>query len=316
MPARRRIVPPTSTATPSTSGSDAPGSDLTADVQAPRFVCGTCGNPLDRYAELASGIVSYQHPIWKDADHPPVPVTADTVETAYVCDFCTDPKILFVYATTQRVLVQVDTAHGRVIRDYGTRWSACVECAALVEARNLAGLLDRILTHGMTFAAEVVAHLAAMLRQVLATLRPGRALTADGQWDAVPLPATTLPKVRDRLAELTAGDVGLPFGLDHNAARALLAASLAIARLYWIDEEFTVLTRNAAQVLPRLGFARVICRPRTASSHGRKRSTSAAAAWPRHGAATARRCSSSVTAASATGSHPQPCNSCAVRWAG
>ncbi|WP_285689970.1 hypothetical protein [Actinoplanes sp. NBRC 103695] len=198
--------------------------------------------------------MSYQHPIWKDADHPPVPVAADTVEATYVCDFCTDPKILFVYATTQRILIQVDTAHGAVVRDYGRRWSACVGCAALVEARNLAGLLDRILTHGMAFAAEVVAHLADMLRQVLTRLRPGRALTADGQWDALPLPATTLPKVRDRLAALIAGEIRLPFGLSHDPVRTSLAAGLAYSRLYWIDNQFTVLTRNAARVLPRMGF--------------------------------------------------------------
>ena len=258
MPAQRHPIPTTSTAVPALSSltsPDAPGPGLTADTAAPRFVCGTCGSPLDRYAELPSGVVSYEHPIWKDADHPPVPVAADAVEATYVCDFCTDPKILFVYATSQQVLVHVDTPRGSIVRDYGTRWSACVACAALVEARNVAGLLDRILTHGMAFATEVTAHLSAMLRQVLTTLRPGRALTADGQWDGLPLPATTLPKVRDRLAGLIDGEIRLPFGLGHNAIRTPLAASLAIARLYWIDEEFTTLTRNAAQALPRLGFA-------------------------------------------------------------
>lgn len=253
MPVQRHRVPLTSTATPSLSGIDAHSADVTVDGRAPQFTCGTCGSPLDRYAEWPSGVVSYQHPIWKGADHPPVPVAADAVETTYACDFCTDPQVLFVYETTQRVAVQVDTPRGRIVRDYGTRWSACVECAALIEARNLAGLLARNLADGMAFD-EVVAHLSAMLRQVLALLRPGRTLTADGQWAALPLPATTLPKVRDRLARLIAGDIGLPFGLGHDAVSTPLAASLAISRLYWIDDEFTVLTRNAAQVLPRMGF--------------------------------------------------------------
>ncbi|WP_212993479.1 hypothetical protein [Actinoplanes auranticolor] len=197
--------------------------------------------------------MSYEHPIWKNTDHRPVPVAADAVEATYVCDFCTDPKILFVYATAQPVLVQVDTPGSFVVRDYGTRWSACVECAALVEARNLAGLLKRVRSPVMAF--EVVAHLSAMLRQVLSTLRPGRALSVDGRWEPHPVPATTLPRIRDRLAALIAGDVALPFALGHQAVRTPLAASLAIARLYWVDDEFTILTRNAAQVLPRLGFS-------------------------------------------------------------
>jgi hypothetical protein len=257
MPPRQRITPATSTTTwtPSNlAGPDTPGHRVDADTQTPRFVCNTCGSPLDRYAELPSGVVSYEHPIWKDADHPPVPVAADTVEATYVCDFCIDPKIVFVYETAQRVGVPVDTPRGTVMRDYGTRWSACVECATLVESRDLYGLLDRILTHGMAFAAEVAAHLSAMLRQVLNALRPGRALTADGRWEPQAVSATMLPKIRDRLAALIAGDVTLPFGLSQPAVRRPLAASLAIARLYWIDEEFTVLTRNAAQVLPRMTF--------------------------------------------------------------
>jgi hypothetical protein len=257
MPPHRHLTPSASTATrtPSNpSGPDSAGLRPTTDTQALRFVCGTCGSPLDRYAELPSGVMSYEHPIWKAADHPPVPVAADAVEATYVCDFCTDPKIVFVYETAQRVDVQVETPDGSVVRDYGTRWAACVQCAALVETRNLAGLLDRVLTDGRAFAAEVVAHLSAMLRQVLATLRPGRALSVDGRWQAIPLPATTLPKVRDRLAGLIAGDIALPFGLSRDTVRTPLAASLAVARLYWIDDEFTILTRNAAQVLPRMGF--------------------------------------------------------------
>ena len=140
-----------------------------------------------------------------------------------------------------------------MVRDYGTRWSACVECAAPIEARNLTGLLEPVLSHGMDFAAEVVTHLSAMLRQVLATLRPGRALSVDGRWGPHPMPATTLPKVRDRLATLIAGDVVSPFGLSHDAVRTPLAASPAIVRLYWVDDEFTVLMRNAAQIPPAAG---------------------------------------------------------------
>ncbi|MEU4243958.1 hypothetical protein [Actinoplanes sp. NPDC026619] len=192
--------------------------------------------------------------MWKDADHPPVPVAADALDATYVCDFCTDAKILYIYTTAQRVLVQVDTGHGTVVRDYGTRWAACAECATLVESRDLHGLLDRILTHGMAFAAEVTAHLSTMLQQVLATLRPGRALTVDGRWEPSPVPATMLPKIRDRLATLIAGDIALPFGLSQRTVRGPLAANLATARLYWVDEEFTQLTRNAAQALPRMGF--------------------------------------------------------------
>ncbi|MEU7906397.1 hypothetical protein [Actinoplanes sp. NPDC049118] len=229
--------------------------NTTGDASARRFACRTCASPLNRHAEWPSGIVSFEHPIWQRADHPPVPVPADAVEATYVCDFCSDAKILFVYATAHRVQLHVDTGQGTYVRDYGTRWSACFECAEYVESRNLHGLLDRILTHGMAFAPEAHEHLSVVLEQVLATLDPGRELAVSGRWEPHPLPAPTLPKVRDRLAALIAGGDALPFGLGQPATRTALANSLTTTRLYWVDDEFTDLTRNAAQVMPRMAFA-------------------------------------------------------------
>lgn len=83
MPPQRHITPSASTATrtpPSHSRPDGAGHRLTVNAQAPRFACGTCGSPLDRCAEWPSGAVSFEHPMWKDADHPAVPVAADSVE--------------------------------------------------------------------------------------------------------------------------------------------------------------------------------------------------------------------------------------------
>ncbi|MBM2623412.1 hypothetical protein JIG36_48750 [Actinoplanes sp. LDG1-06] len=219
------------------------------------FACGNCGSPLDVHVELPAGVISFEHPAWKSTDHPPEPVPADSVEATYVCDFCTDPRILFVYHTERAVFAKVETVNGTVVRNYGTRWSACIECAVLVEPRDLQGLVDRITAHKRALSTEVIAHLAVMLDQVLASLVPGRALAVGGQWAIDPLPARTLPKIRDRLASLIGGETALPFGLSHPNVRRPLAASLAGTRLFWIDNDFTELTRNAAEVMPRMRYA-------------------------------------------------------------
>jgi hypothetical protein len=227
----------------------------TAAEPVPHFACGTCGSPLDRYAEFPSGIVSFEHPIGKGADHPPVPVDADTIDTAYVCDFCSDPRILFAFTTSRPIQLVVDTGDGTLVRDYGTQWSACFECAELVESQALPELLTRIMTQGEGLPSEVAPGMRGLLREVLATLLPGRSIAAIGRWEPHPLPATNLPKVRDRLADLIGGNDELPFGIGQPAIREPLAASLATTRLYWIDDDFTELTRQAARTMPRIAFS-------------------------------------------------------------
>jgi hypothetical protein len=89
-----------------------------------------------------------------------------------------------------------------------------------------------------------------MQQAVLQSLLPGVTVAAIGRWPASPVPATILPKVRDRLATLLAGPIGLPLGLDDPRVRSAVTQNVAAARLFWIDPEFTELADYAAGSLP------------------------------------------------------------------
>ena len=100
------------------------------------------------------------------------------------------------------------------------------------------------------WAVKEAAAVRVMQQAVLQSLLPGFTLAAIGRWPATPLPAGILPKVRDRLAAMLGADLGLPLGLDEPPVRTAIADSVAAARLFWIDPEFTQLADHAAGSLP------------------------------------------------------------------
>jgi hypothetical protein len=212
--------------------------------------CRICRHVLDRRTDFPSGAVSFRHPIWYTADHRPDPVRADTIEARFRCDFCNDEKVLFAYTTASSVQVLVDTGNELVAREYGTRWAACFECAELFDAPDLQGLHNRILTAGPFTDPLVAGHLRDLTANVMATRRPGKALSAGGRWAPEPVPATALPKIRDRLTHLLDDGHNLPFGLDEPATRLPLLTGLRTARMYWIDDEYTATTQQLASALP------------------------------------------------------------------
>jgi hypothetical protein len=89
-----------------------------------------------------------------------------------------------------------------------------------------------------------------MQQAVLQSLLPGLTVAAIGRWPAIPVPAATLPRVRDRLTALIQGPLGLPLGLDSPRVRTAIADSVPAARLFWIDPEFAGLADHAAGLLP------------------------------------------------------------------
>jgi hypothetical protein len=196
---------------------------------------------------------------------PPTPFTASngharsTADDANPeCAFCSDPKTIVVFETAQPIPLIANACHGIVMRDCecGLHWSACFECAEPITAGDLSGLIDRL--EGSSMPLIRTAFLKPMrtaLAQILATLRPRHILADKGSWQPRVLPAASLPKIRDRLAALIADDtLSLPFGLEDPDTRTPLATSLATSRPYWIDDEFSTLTRNAAATMPRLAF--------------------------------------------------------------
>lgn len=218
----------------------------------PRMACRTCTVPLNRYIDMTTGQVTYTHPLNSRVDmagHEPDPAPMDEIDTRRVCDFCGDGRIAYTVRTTPITSV-ADTGRGRVVDRYGTDWSACYTCAGHLQANDINGLRDHVRHNGPPLDRAEAAAVHVIQQAVLHSLLPGWTLAAIGRWPATPLPAGTLPKVRDRLATLFGGELGLPLGLDEPEVRACVADSVAVARLFWIDPEFTDLADYAAGSLP------------------------------------------------------------------
>jgi hypothetical protein len=219
---------------------------------AQQVACRTCGSLLNRYVDLDTGKMRYTHPAsptLEPADHEPDPVPADQIDAHYVCDFCSDEKIVYTFRVNPVEMVVV-AANEQLVQHYGSTWPACIECADLVQARDANGLSARIARAGVPFDRRAMESLRTMQRAVVDSIQPGRALAVIGRWQPTPLPAPILPKIRDRLTCLIRGDDELPYGLDHPNVRGQLAAGLDAAGLYWIDDEFTDLAGHAAGRLP------------------------------------------------------------------
>jgi hypothetical protein len=218
----------------------------------PAIACRICHRLLNHNLDLRTGEIHYTHPAGRNPgsiDHEPDPVPADDVDARHVCDFCSSDHILYAYAVAP--IQTLHTTPGEhLIQNYESDWAACPDCAALIETRNLPGLQDRVRRYGPPLDPPAVQALHTLQQAVLDNLRPGRTIATVGHWEPTPLPAPILPKIRDRLTRLLDGDDRLPGDLDHPQTRHHLTAGLQAAHLYWIDEQFTDLTRHAARDLP------------------------------------------------------------------
>jgi hypothetical protein len=197
--------------------------------------CRTCRRALSRVSR--GGTVDYIHAAEQRGEHPghraqPAPLT-EISDPIIECDFCSAPDGAWIYTCDdQQTDLRIVTSTTVDLRDYhqrhhaartrnvettagpvqiwGQRWSACHGCAALIETRDLMGLIARVTA---AMPAKVTRGKRLMLarallwenyRTVFATLRPGRGeITADhplGRWDPPDDPAAPRP--------LTADDAG------------------------------------------------------------------------------------------------------------
>jgi hypothetical protein len=121
-------------------------------------------------------------------------VPADHIDARYACDFCSDERIVYTFRTSLPIQTLLVAGSNELVQNYGTDWSARIDCADLVQARDLDGLHARIIGLGRPFDQQVADQLHTMLGAVLDRLLPGRALAAIGRWPPAPLPAATLPR--------------------------------------------------------------------------------------------------------------------------
>jgi hypothetical protein len=155
-----------------------------------------------------SGEIGYLHSVQlrgREADHLPVPVAlAELADPVMECDFCSQAGPAWSYLCgRQRTEMRVVTARvmshsdyrdhhhaGRARRvetadaptqDLGRRWAACDGCAALIEARDLLGLIGRVtermpapLTRSTGRLIRIRGEMRALYEDIFATLQPGR----------------------------------------------------------------------------------------------------------------------------------------------
>ncbi len=213
------------------------------------MACAVCTYALNAIDD-GDGTLAFEHPVAPtDRDHDPVPVPAWQLPTVYRrCHLCSINEPLWIYRTPQIEALAIGGTHP-VAQTYSTQWHACLPCSRLIEADDYLALTRRsIAVIGWRPSEPGAQILAGIHRAIVTTREPGRTLLTTGAWTAAPVKATSRPKVRDRLAGLRRGSVGLPAPLHR--ARGLLAEGLDQARLYWIDPQFTTLVGQVLTDLP------------------------------------------------------------------
>jgi hypothetical protein len=212
------------------------------------MACAACGYALNAIDD--NGQVTFQHPVTPDSEHDLQPVPAYQVDELYRrCHFCSTGMPVWMYRGPE---IEALGYRGTrpVARTYSTQWDACWSCAQLIDQDDSDTLTRRsIAVMGWRSTDPHAQILAVLHRAIVLTREPGKTLLTTGEWSPAQLKATTLPKIRDRLARLLRGPVNLPHPLDAER-REQLADGLDQAGLYWIDPQFTALVAEVLEDLP------------------------------------------------------------------
>ncbi|QDY06811.1 hypothetical protein FJK98_06195 [Micromonospora sp. HM134] len=177
------------------------------------FYCRRCRRALNVRLNNRGLIVEYLHAAeqrGQPSDHRPEPAPVTEIPDPIIdCDFCSAPEAAWIYrcanqiTDARRVTAQViavgdyqtrhhaarvrrtDTEHA-FTQAWGEGWSACDGCADFIEARNLYGLIGRVvealpakLTRGKHLM-RTRGQLHERYSDVFATLVPGRGRIAPG----------------------------------------------------------------------------------------------------------------------------------------
>lgn len=114
------------------------------DTRTTIVVCETCDTLLNRFTSPQGDPVWIHSKSWVRHDHEPVPVERprDTTQVARMCDFCgLEDDVVWAFEGDRMRQVS-----GNLGNDYGSIFSACRSCAAYVDAGDLTGLINRIVS--------------------------------------------------------------------------------------------------------------------------------------------------------------------------
>lgn len=213
------------------------------------MACAACGYALNAIDD--GNHIHYEHPVAPHPSHDPAPVPANSLPEVYRrCHFCSNAEPVWMYRTP---VIEAQSVGGTssITQAYSTRWHACLRCAQAIDHHDSEELTRRSIAvmgwHAHSVHAEL---LAAIHRAIVMAHEPGRTLLTTSRWSPATVKAATLPKLRDRLAGLYRGPVGLPRPLHDPILRTTLADGLDQAHLYWIDPEFTTLVTEVYADLP------------------------------------------------------------------
>jgi hypothetical protein len=283
----------------------------------PRMACRTCTVPLNRCVDLHTGQVTYTHPLNTELEpvgHDPDPAPMDEIDTRQVCDFCGDERIAYTVLIMPITSI-ADTGSGRMVDRYGTDWSACFPVRRPPAGQGSGRPAPPAAAERSTAGPQGSRGCAGHVRAVLRSLLPGWTV-AIGRWPATPLAAGILPQVRDRLATLLGGELGLPGprrardprrGRGQRRHRAAVLDRPRVHRTRRLRRRVAAGHHTAPPTFP----------PRTACYWPGPTRWAHAPTWsPRRGAAARTGCGWWATAASAPACHPPNFSICANSSAG
>jgi hypothetical protein len=107
--------------------------------------CATCKRILD-HLEAPDGTTSWHHTFQDDqtADHDPVPVEPDSIDTAFRCDFCNTDESAYILPVRDFPLPGL-LGMTQMMSDGD--WSACIGCALLIDTNQWTALTRRVVEY-------------------------------------------------------------------------------------------------------------------------------------------------------------------------
>lgn len=107
----------------------------------PQRTCAVCTRILNVY-EHPDGTHTWVHGLQDETeDHPAVPVAPNTLPTAYRCDFCNMDESAYILPSRDFPLPGAPNTMA------GEDWSACAECARLIDLNQWSALMRRSMSH-------------------------------------------------------------------------------------------------------------------------------------------------------------------------
>lgn len=125
------------------------------------LMCEVCKAPLSvtNVTDETGVATTVQHPPFTNEDHAPDPVwrsVADRDVSTMVCDCCSSPEPVWLYATKPERFELKEVVRATATDDAGTGWAVCGPCSEFVDRRDVRGLAERVLRTSVTIGSMIM----------------------------------------------------------------------------------------------------------------------------------------------------------------